>query len=179
MRVKWQTTGNGVVTNHIFDAATGRLTGIEVGSGGAIADFSYVYDARGNLKSRAEARTGVSESFDYDELDRLTTATRAASPSPIVKRFGYSPAGKLLSKTDVGNYAYPPAGSARPHAVSSISGGPVPATFGYDANGNQTSGLGRTITYTAADLPASVKQGTRCIATVRLAQIIDFPRRSA
>ena len=52
---------------------------------------------------------------------------------------------------------------AAPASVSGISGGPVPATFAYDANGNQTSGLGRTITYTAADLPASVKQGTRTI----------------
>ncbi|ATQ70957.1 RHS repeat-associated core domain-containing protein [Methylosinus trichosporium] len=47
--------------------------------------------------------------------------------------------------------------------ISCISGGPVPAAFAYDANGNQTSGLGRTIGYTAADLPASVKQGTRTI----------------
>ncbi|WP_003615285.1 MULTISPECIES: hypothetical protein [Methylosinus] len=31
-------------------------------------------------------------------------ATRAASPSSIVKRFSYSPIGNLLSKTDVGAY---------------------------------------------------------------------------
>jgi hypothetical protein len=54
------TAGNCVVTGQFFDAATSRLNEIKVDWSGAITDFSYLYDARGDLKSRAETRTGVS-----------------------------------------------------------------------------------------------------------------------
>jgi uncharacterized protein RhaS with RHS repeats len=77
-----------------------------------------------------------------------------------VKNFTYDALGNLLSKSDVGNYAYPLAGSALPHAVMSISGGAVSTSFTYDPNGNQTSGLGRSITYTSYNKPSSITQGS-------------------
>ena len=40
----------------------------------------------------------------------------------------------------------------------SVSGGSISATFTYDANGNQTSGLGRSIVYTSHNKPASITQ---------------------
>jgi len=40
--------------------------------------------------------------------------------------------GNLLSKSDVGAYTYPLAGSALPHAVTSISAGLINTTFTYD-----------------------------------------------
>ncbi len=76
-----------------------------------------------------------------------------------VKLFAYDAIGNLLSKSDVGNYAYPLAGSALPHAVTSISGGAVSTSFTYDPNGNQTSGLGRSISYTSYNKPSSITQG--------------------
>ena len=39
-----------------------------------------------------------------------------------MKTFTYDPIGNLLSKSDVGTYTYPLAGSALPHAVSVING---------------------------------------------------------
>ena len=48
--------------------------------------------------------------------------------------------------------------------MTSVSGGSISTTFTYDANGNQTSGLGRSITYTSYNKPASITQGTRTIA---------------
>ncbi len=60
----------------------------------------------------------------------------------------------------MGTYSYPAAGSPRPHAVTSVSGGTISTTFAYDANGNQTAGLGRTIGYTSFNKPASIAQGT-------------------
>src|SRR5262249_49589340 len=90
--------------------------------------------------------------------------TMSLSPAPLVKTFSYNPIGNLLTKSDVGTYTYPAAGSPQPHAVSSISGGAIATTFAYDQNGNQTSGLGRTISYTAANMAASVTQGTRTIS---------------
>src|SRR5207253_1175978 len=99
----------------------------------------------------------------YDGLNRLTSATVNLSPTPLVKTFSYSPIGNMLSKSDVGTYSYPPAGSPQPHAVMSVSGGAISTTFTYDPNGNQTSGLGRSIVYTSYNKPASITQGTRTI----------------
>jgi hypothetical protein len=77
-----------------------------------------------------------------------------------VKTFSYDPIGNLLSKSDVGNYAYPLAGSALPHAVTNISGGTISTSFASDPNGNQTTGLGRSITYTSYNKPSSITQGS-------------------
>ncbi len=105
----------------------------------------------------------LTETLAYDALNRLTSATVNLSPA-LVKTFAYSPIGNLLSKSDVGTYAYPAAGSPQPHAVMSISGGAISTSFAYDANGNQTSGLGRSIVFTSYNKPASITQGTRTIS---------------
>ena len=51
------------------------------------------------------------------------------------------------------------ADSALPHAVSSING-TINSTFTYDPNGNQTAGLGRSISYTSYNKPSSITQGS-------------------
>ncbi|OAF06065.1 hypothetical protein AYJ54_20465 [Bradyrhizobium centrolobii] len=86
--------------------------------------------------------------------------------TPLSKTFSYDPIGNLLSKSDVGTYTYPAAGQAQPHAVTSISAGLISTTFTYDLNGNQTSGLGRTIAWTSYNKPASITQGTRTVSFV-------------
>src|SRR5256885_2309898 len=83
-----------------------------------------------------------------------------SQPDAAVEDLQLRPGRNLLSKSDVGNYSYPAPGSARPHAVSSITGGTISTSFTYDANGNQISGLGRTITYSSYNKPASISQGT-------------------
>ena len=50
-----------------------------------------------------------------------------------------------------------------PHAVTSISGSTLSTTFTYDPNGNQLTGLGRNITWTSFNMPASITQGTHTI----------------
>ena len=70
----------------------------------------------------------------------------------------------MLLKSDVGNYSYAPPGSPLPHAVTAVSGGSISTTFAYDANGNQTSGLGRTISFTSYNKPASITLGARTIS---------------
>src|SRR5262249_48894420 len=93
-------------------------------------------------------------------LNRLTQSTVALTPTALVKTFSYNPIGNLLTKPDVGNYLYPAAGTALPHAVTSISGGAINTTFTYDANGNQIAGLGRSISYTSYNKPSSITQGS-------------------
>jgi RHS repeat-associated protein len=154
-----QFTGFHIPTNQSFDPNTGRLTDIQVG-GGAVENFSYTYDVLGNLLSRADANTGLSETFGYDALNRLTSSTVGLS---LAKAFAYNPIGNLISKSDVGTYAYPAAGQPRPHGVLSVSGGTIQTTFAYDPNGNQTSGLGRTIGYTSFNKPSVITQGSTTI----------------
>jgi YD repeat-containing protein len=79
------------------------------------------------------------------------------------KLFNYDPTGNLLSKSDVGTYAYPLAGSALPHAVSAVNG-TINSTFTYDPNGNQTGGLGRSITYTSFNMPVSITEGSNTVS---------------
>jgi RHS repeat-associated protein len=156
------TAGNGIVTARGFDAPTGRLTSIVAGSGNGIVNFSYGYDALGNPLSRADGNTGVTETFSYDSLNRLTSSTVSLSPTPLVKNFAYDSIGNLLTKSDVGNYTYPAPGQARPHAVLSVAGDTVSATFSYDGNGNQinATGIGRNITYNVANKAATITQGS-------------------
>src|ERR1043166_5091160 len=156
------TAGNGIVTARSFDAPTGRLTSIVAGTGNGVANFSYTYDGIGNPLSRADGNSNISETFAYDTLNRLTSATVNLSPTPLVKNFTYDSIGNLLTKSDVGSYSYPAPGQPRPHAVLSVAGDTVSATFSYDANGNQTgaTGIGRTTTYNAANKTKTIPQGT-------------------
>jgi hypothetical protein len=120
------------------------------------------------LLSRADANTNLSETSSYDALNRLTSATLALSPTPLVKSFSYNVLGNLTSKSDVGTYTYPAAGAPQPHAVMSVSGGSISATFSYDPNGNQTAGLGRTIGYTSSNLPATSRRARAPSASVTI-----------
>ncbi len=160
-----QTAGNGVITNQSFDPLTNRLTAIAsapAGSTGTVTNFSYGYDVLGNLLSRSDANDSLTESFTYDALNRVLTATVT---NGTAKTFTYDPTGNLTAKSDVGNYLYPTPASPRPHAVQSISGGPLGTTsFSYDANGNQLTGAGRTLGYASFNKPSSIVQGSTTIS---------------
>ncbi|WP_315786581.1 RHS repeat-associated core domain-containing protein [Bradyrhizobium sp. SZCCHNR2011] len=164
LRVTQDTAGNGLTTVRSFDALTGRLTGISTGLSGVVHNFSYTYDRGGNPLSRTDANNNLSETFIYDALNRLTSATVNLTPTPLSKTFTYDSTGNLLAKSDIGTYSYPASGSAKPHAVMSVTGGPISTAFTYDANGNQTSGLGRSLVYTSYDKPSSITQGSRTIS---------------
>jgi RHS repeat-associated protein len=156
--------GNGLVTTNSFDVTTGRLTGATTGTGSSVQNFAYTYDRLGNLLTRGDANTNLSETLTYEALNRLTSSTVNLTQTPLSKAFTYDPIGNLTSKSDVGTYSYPAVGSPLPHAVMSVSGGTISATFTYDADGNQTSGLGRNIVWTSYNKPSSITQGTRTIS---------------
>jgi RHS repeat-associated protein len=175
LRLTQQTAGNGVVTTQSFDALTDRLTSILAGSGNVVENFSYTYDVLGNMLSRADANQNLTETFSYDSLNRLTQTVVNQS---LTKAFTYDPIGNLLSKSDVGTYSYPLAGAARPHAVLTITpnppnGGSISTSFVYDNNGNQTSGLGRSISYTSYNKPYSIQQGS---TTLTFTHDVDHQR---
>lgn len=168
-----QTYGNGLVTQQVYDA--GMLTRQLAGVGNSVQYSSYTYDNLGNLLTRSDISTGLTETYLYDTLNRVTSATATSGAVNTVSNFTYNALGNIISKTGTGTYSYNPSGltSIRPHAVSSIAGtvnGISNPTFLYDANGNMIAGAGRTLTWTSFNIPSTIKScfgndSTKCKST--------------
>lgn len=162
-RVTAATLGNGLKMTREYNLNTGYLSFGALNNAqnqGQLSE-SYNYDALGNVKQRAQywpgaGLVGFTEEFEYDGLNRLSTATVAGQP---VQRFRYDAVGNLLSKTGVGtgDYVYAPAGGRLPHAVKSIPG---IGALDYDLNGNLLSGAGRALIWTSFDMPRSISKGS-------------------
>jgi RHS repeat-associated protein len=149
-----ETLANGLVTNRSYDAVTGWLKSIQTGlSGGTgIQNLAYQWDLAGNLKERKDVnQSNLTEAFFYDDLYRLDYSTLNGITNLDM---AYDALGNITSKSDVGTYTYH---AAKKHQVTSTSNG---WSFGYDPNGNMTSGRGATITWTSFNYPASITSGT-------------------
>jgi len=116
------------------------------------------YDNNGNVTLVSDWRnSGQRQCFSYDSVNRLTKAftstdwicgfaTTNVGTGSYEREYTYSDIGNMLTNGGVtGTYTYG-AGSAGPHAVTSIGSG---YTFAYDANGNQTK---RTVSGAVTDL---------------------------
>ena len=134
--------GNTITTDSHVDPISGKIFALNAGTGGSttnVAAQSYTWDQLGNLKSRQDGITAVSDNFAYDVLGRLIadqltstvdmTATRTVTAS-------YNAIGNLLSKSDVGGYVY--GATVRPHAVLSADN----VSYAYDANGSISGATG-------------------------------------
>lgn len=108
--------GNGVATSFIYAEDDFRLQRIETPG---IQDLSYEYDDAGNVTSIADRRRGTTETFQYDDLDRLVAA---AEPAGYTRIYTYNAIGNILT-VDTGTaesvYAY--GNGAGPHAVTSVT----------------------------------------------------------
>ncbi|MGH8321664.1 MAG: PKD domain-containing protein [Gammaproteobacteria bacterium] len=154
------TDGNNVSTVMAYDPATGAPLGISsgIGQSTAVQSLVYTWDGYGNLEERDDANRSLSESFKYDDLNRLTqsTVTNPAANGPTLG-FSYDAAGNIQTKTVSGvlnTYAYEP---DQPYAVESVtnSSGTV-YTASYDVDGNMTERNGYPITWTVDNLPSSI-----------------------
>jgi RHS repeat-associated protein len=160
-----QAYGNGLVTTRSYDAASRPLTSA-AGSGNAVQNDAYGYDLLGKLRSRSETRAGVilTHQYDYDNLNRLKTEIRSGGALAAAQTltWSYDAIGNITSRSDVGTYTYPAAGSARPHAVSGVTGtvnGVANPIYTYDANGNILTSAGREATWKSFNLPATLARG--------------------
>lgn len=164
-----QTYGNNVVTQQVFEAATGRMKNITAGAANGVQNLSFSYDARGNLFTRTDANQSLNESFLYDTLNRITSNTiNASSVGLQTQSYGYDSIGDITSRSDLGAYTYG-AVNNHPHAVSEIAlaaGGKRQYT--YDASGNLTQEVqrdalgniiaakGRTIAWSSFNMPTAM-----------------------
>ncbi len=158
-RYKEESLGNQTkTTRSYFDDKQALKSITTTLNGSTIQQLSYGWDERLNLKSRTDTSqaTNKTEWFRHDELDRLTCAYFAAAENPgatCATAYGYAPNGNLKSKSDIGILSY--TDPNHPHAVTNAPG----SVFTYDAVGNQIGRPGGvTITYTAFDLPETIKK---------------------
>jgi RHS repeat-associated protein len=143
-----RTLGSGVAQTWSYNNVLARLDRLQVGS---LFDRSYGYDLVGNISAITDNRTSSnSQSFGYDALDRLTSWTLGST----TQSYAYNTLGNLTNKAGT-SYTYPAAGSARPHAPTSVGG----QAYSYDTNGNLLSGGGRTYTWDAENRPTRIQAG--------------------
>jgi RHS repeat-associated protein len=162
------TLGNGTETRYHRDPLMQRLKEVNTDGPGATAlqRLRYSYNAAGNITERNQkpgllggAFGGdVFQSFEYDQIGQLTSATGFYQESSTHERrytlaMQYDAIGNITNKTqdDVRSllgggspstlagtshalgYTYPATGSPRPHAATQVG----TRTFTYDPNGNQ------------------------------------------
>ncbi|MGH8242953.1 MAG: RHS repeat-associated core domain-containing protein [Steroidobacteraceae bacterium] len=156
--------GNAVTTTSGYEPLTNELTSRKVGSGGStnnLQDLTYRWDDNGNMDRRQDLGQSLTETFTYDTLNRLKTAT-VTGGTPL--SIDYDAAGNITSKSDVGSYDYVTnqAGCsytglpAQPHAVRNAGG----VVYCYDKNGNMTKRGGSTISWYSYDQPNSIASGS-------------------
>lgn len=118
-------------------------------------DLNFNFDlTRGNLLSRTDALKSITETFQYDNLDRLTTTSVNGVQQLSMNFDGTSSfsRGNIISKTDAGNYVY---SNNRIHAVNYITN---PA--GPTAPPITLPTMQQQVTYTSFQKAASITDGT-------------------
>lgn len=137
--------GNGMQTTRTYDPVTGLLTHINTAKGSAVAvqDWAYEFDALGNLKTRTDEKRGLSETFGYDNLNRLLSVNKNSVQTLAMT---YDELGNILTKSDVGEYSYD--NSQEPHTMTITP---------YAGSILKTST--QSITYTSFDKVRTIAQG--------------------
>ncbi|MEJ3750926.1 RHS repeat-associated core domain-containing protein [Actinomycetes bacterium KLBMP 9797] len=166
--------GKQVVQTFLYDDATRKLSRAILDrnvSPNRLADVNYTYDAAGNVTKIADTPTGGAadtQCFTYDYLRRLASAWTATNgcatapsasvlggPAPYWQAWTYDKTGNRLTETNhntagagtTSTYAYPAAGAARPHALSSVTTNGQTSAYGYDSAGNTTARPGQALTW--------------------------------
>ena len=127
--------GNNITTVQVYDELTGHIQSIKSHHGTDTANVAlystYGFNRIGNLTSRQNASLLLTETFTYDELNRLRETRLGANLESEVTYDNSSLGNRIASKTGIGSYTYGQNG-AGPHAVTSAGG----ISYLYDANGN-------------------------------------------
>jgi len=98
-----------------------------------LMDMKYTWDAGGNLTQRENLVTSETETFGYDFLDRLTSAS-----GPYSESYTYDQIGNINSKGGL-SYTY----GTKPHAVTSVGS----TSYAYDNNGNMITRGSQMLTW--------------------------------
>ncbi len=126
--------GNGTTTDYTYDPNTLRIDSIRTTNPSAqlLQDLSYDFDAVGNLTSLTDHWNTASQTFQYDEINRLTTASGAYGSF----YYSFDATGNLLEKGTSTTLTYGAPDGTKPHAVTTFNDGSTNLTLTYDDNGN-------------------------------------------
>ncbi len=143
-----QTLGNGVVVNQSYNEF-GLPTQIKAEKGSqVIQNFGYSFDPlTGNLESRSDQIRNMAETFEYDNLDRLTECKTLGVPYPTQ----YHANGNIKSLPGIGQYAYTL--GDKPYAVTGI-----------ENTGSVVSEATQVITYTSFERPRTITEGSHSVS---------------
>ncbi len=147
--------GNGVVSDYTYNLQTLRLERLLTQNQAQVTlqDFTYEFDNAGNVQSITDAVNTNTQSFLYDDLDRLTQATGNYG----THIFEYNAIGNMTRKHNAYlNYTDP----AHPHAVTRYQKGAEVIQYQYDANGNMTKRGSDTILYDFDNRPIRMDRTT-------------------
>jgi len=122
--------GSGAVIEYTYNSLNARLERVyAVSNSEVVQDLNYEYDAVGNIVNITDNVNSATQDFEYDHLNRLTSAVNPETYG--TKVYDFNEIGNILLKDGV-LYTYGENG-AGPHAVTSLDNG---TTFTYDDNGN-------------------------------------------
>ncbi|WP_417689553.1 FG-GAP-like repeat-containing protein [Pseudidiomarina sp.] len=168
-----QRYNSGTLTASASYSASGQMQSIVASSAlaGAVHELNYSYGDFDNLSQQqvvyAYGMKQSTESYSYDSLQRLVSATRVFSNEPVpdtTVNYAYDAAGNLLQKSDYATALYygtsnggAANSNAGPHAVSrAVLLDGSTRTYNYDAAGQRISGNGVTLSYTASGKPKRI-----------------------
>lgn len=95
-----------MVTNKVYYPDTGRIKTIKPGPGDSVQNVSFGFNTIGNLIERIDAVAQVTDTTDYDDLNRLTevVTSNPSLPLNVTKTVAYDAIGNITNKSDVGDY---------------------------------------------------------------------------
>jgi RHS repeat-associated protein len=142
------TYGSGTTLNATFDF---DVYGYPSSSkAGTLQDYRYVFDRfTGNLTSRQNFLRSKSESFTYDNLDRLLTAT---GPQNLTMTYNIN--GNINTKSDIGTTAFGYGTAAGPYALTGLT-----------STTTAIPAVNQTATYTSFEKVATIAEGNY-VATI-------------
>lgn len=130
----------GLTHQHGYDAYGYPTSRIIRGEGRPIQHFTYNFNpATGNLTSRTDEKRHITETFTYDNLNRLSTA----GTNQVI----YDGKGNISSISQVGSMYY--SNNSAPYQITGLAAG----------NGTSLRHRSQTITYTAFDRPETISEG--------------------
>jgi len=143
-RLTGLTFGNGVSSSYSYDVLD-RLSTIRTGTfgGSGVQSLAYTYDADSNVTNIQDLVNTDTQSFIYDPMNRLTSATGAGYGT---ETYSYDKLGNLLTKgatTFVMDATSPERADCMipttPGVTTCAGGGGSTYPIGYDARGNVNS----------------------------------------
>ncbi len=136
--------GNGVTTDYTYNPQSLRLTHLLTrgGQNQLLQDFGYSFDNEGNVLSIQDSINTNSQSFQYDDLDRLIQASNPQGYG--IHDFQYNAIGNMTQKNNATLQYNDP---LHPQAVTQYVDSSETITFSYDANGNMIQRNNELLTY--------------------------------